>query len=86
MTTGGRSTAERLDEVEHSIEQLNLELVRIKTQMEGQKSTIDSIDGKLDGLLLEMSRYRGLVGGILLVASCIATFIKMVGVEWFTRK
>lgn len=81
-----QNTGDRLDHFEDRLDDFNLELIRLRTRMEGQEKTIDSIDSKLDSLLLEMSRYRGIWGGILMVASCLFAFIKLVGIAWFTGK
>jgi hypothetical protein len=46
------------------------------------------IDSKLDTLSLELSRYRGTVGGVLLVVTALVTFFKLFGtsiLEYFQK-
>jgi len=38
---------------------------------------MESLDAKLDKIDNELSRYRGFVGGILLVATAVVTFFKL---------
>lgn len=60
---------ERVARIEQQLEDY---LVRDKERSE----TITAIDEKLDHIDKELSRYRGIVGGILLVVTSVVTFFK----------
>jgi hypothetical protein len=61
-------------------------LTRIETDLEhvnrseaARDEKLADIDAKLDALSIELSRYRGTVGGVLLVVTALVTFFKMFG-------
>lgn len=60
-------------------------IARLETLLEhhvtDEESAMAAMDAKLDRIELELSRYRGIVGGILLAVSSIATFLKFFGDE-----
>ena len=61
---------------------------KIDTHIDDEEETLASVVRKLDRIELEFSRYRGVVGGILIAVSAIVTAIKMFGasfVELFTK-
>jgi len=46
---------------------------------ERRTKQIDTIDAKLDQLTIELARYRGVVGAILLISTALVTFLKLFG-------
>lgn len=44
--------------------------------IEKEVTKIDDVNSKLDAMLLEHSRYKGFLGGIVFVATCIMAFFK----------
>jgi len=79
------STGDKIDDMEAHIEKLDLELIRLRTKMEEHQETVRDIDSKLDSILNEMSRYKGFLGGIVFVCSCLWAFVKMVGLDWLKK-
>lgn len=70
---------ERVARLEALLPQLDADIEELK---KGQKETSE----KLDILLLELTKYKGRWGGILLAASAIIAAIKFLldyGVQWF---
>lgn len=53
--------------------------VIIAGHIKREEAQMGEIIDKLDALELELSRYRGIVGGILLVVTAVVTFIKLFG-------
>ena len=41
-------------------------------------------DAKIDKLILELGKYKGFVGGVLFVVSCIVAFLKL-GLPYITK-
>jgi len=76
---------DKLSEIETRLDSLEKDLLMMRINVNNQTETVDQIDGKLDELLLEMSRYRGVFGGLMLAAACVWSFIKLVGLSWFQR-
>lgn len=70
-------------------------LTRIETDLEhiekaesGRDEALTDIGDKLDALQIELSRYRGTVGGILLVVTAVVTALKLFGstiLSWFDK-
>ena len=61
-------------------------LTRIETDLEHNEKSqearddqLSEIADKLDALQIELSRYRGTVGGILLVVTAVVTALKLFG-------
>ena len=61
-------------------------LTRIETDLEyiekseaAKTEQLEAIDSKLDALQIELSRYRGTLGGVLLVVTALVTFFKLFG-------
>ena len=61
-------------------------IARIETQIQAHGKLdelrfkqMDGLDKKLDKIDNELSRYRGFVGGILLVVTSVVTFFKFFG-------
>ena len=79
------STGAKIDDMEAHIEKLDLELTRLRTKMEEHQEAVRDIDSKLDSILNEMSRYKGFLGGIVFVCSCLWAFVKMVGLAWLKK-
>lgn len=48
----------------------------LEDHISDEEKLIRSMSEKLDRIELELSRYRGFVGGILLVASSVVAFLK----------
>lgn len=62
--------------------------VVIDGHIEREEEQMEKILEKLDALENELSRYRGVVGGILLVVTAVVTAIKLFGgafVEYFSK-
>lgn len=70
-------------------------LMRLETMFPQLESKVESIqqmqvqvDGKLDTVILELTKYKGRWGGVLLAASAIIAAIKFVldhGMAWWTK-
>ena len=60
--------------------ELHERMARIETQLsshiDDEEKHMHQMDEKLDNIQLELSRYRGFIGGILLVATAVGTFLK----------
>lgn len=60
--------------------ELHERMARIETQLDShirdEEEHMHQMDEKLDNIQLELSRYRGFIGGILLVASAVGAFLK----------
>lgn len=63
---------------------LNERIARLEEKLEGHISLNDTraeklaaIDAKLDRITFELARYRGFVGGILLIGTALTTFFKL---------
>jgi hypothetical protein len=48
-------------------------------RIEERLDQLDKIDERLDDIEKDLSRYRGLVGGVLLVITALVTFFKLFG-------
>ena len=62
--------------------------VKLSSHISDEEEQMRSVDRKLDRIELELSRYRGFVGGILLMVTAIVTFLKIFGsgiVEFFSK-
>ena len=56
--------------------------------IEREEEQVGKVLAKLDALEDELSRYRGIVGGILLMVTAIVTFVKLFGtgiLEYFSK-
>ncbi len=51
---------------------------QINHRLDRLEDKVDRIDDKVDGLDKDLSRYRGLVGGVLLALTAVGTFLKIV--------
>lgn len=64
-------------------------LTRLETTLAGhidrEGEQMDEVIDKLSAMEVELSRYRGFVGGILLMVTAVVTFLKF-GLEYFTSK
>ncbi len=60
--------------------ELHERMARIETQLsshiEDEDEAMRSMDAKLDRIELELSRYRGFVGGIMFIATAVVAFFK----------
>ncbi len=54
-----------------------LQIERIEEDIDAEAKDIAAVIAKLDKIDQELSRYRGIVGGILFVATALVTFFKM---------
>jgi hypothetical protein len=50
----------------------------IQRQLDHLEHAVDEVDRKVDKLDRDISRYRGLVGGVLLAISSVGIFLKLV--------
>lgn len=57
---------------------LESELSAIKENQGEEKQKLDDLEAKIDSIILEMTRYKGMVGGIILLGSCILAFFKTI--------
>lgn len=64
-----REILERISKIEQQVEDHTVDDDKRFEQMA-------SIDAKLDKLELDLARYRGLVGGVLLVVTALVSFVK----------
>ena len=62
-------THERLARVEQKLD----------SHIEDEEEIMERVVKKLDRIELELSRYRGFVGGILLMVTAVVTFFKIFG-------
>jgi hypothetical protein len=61
---------------------------KLDAHIDDEEETLASVVRKLDRIELEFSRYRGIVGGILIAISAVVTFLKMFGediLRFFTK-
>ncbi len=68
---------ERIATIETKLEHFDEELDGIRKDGESRSVEVHEINSKLDNLNNEMARYRGFVGGILLVATALVSFFKL---------
>lgn len=69
------------------IKAIEVDLEHLEAAGESRSIEIHSINEKLDTLNNELARYRGFVGGILLVSTAVVGFLKLFGenvVSWVT--
>ena len=59
--------------------------VALNAHVEQEDAQMGEVVSKLDTIELELSRYRGFVGGILLMVTAIVTFFKF-GLDYFGSK
>lgn len=61
--------------------ELHERIASLETKLDGhiadEEETLQQVVRKLDRIELEFSRYRGIVGGILIAISAVVTAIKM---------
>ncbi len=64
--------------------ELNERVAKIEQQLDDhvrladkRAAQIDDIDAKLDQLTVELARYRGVVGAVLLISTAVVTFFKL---------
>jgi hypothetical protein len=69
LTKDDIETHERIARVE--------EILSAHVEQEGGQ--LEALAAKMDSIELELSRYRGFVGGILLVITAVVTFVKLFG-------
>jgi hypothetical protein len=50
--------------------------VQLKSHIDDEEEHMRSMDRKLDRIELELSRYRGFIGGIMFVATAVVAFFK----------
>jgi len=68
----------------HDIE-MHERLVRVEERLDShvkrEDKSMEEVVEKLDTIELELSRYRGFIGGVLLMVTAIVTFLKMFGAD-----
>ena len=52
---------------------------KLDDHVETEEATLDGVVRKLDRIELELSRYRGFIGGILLMVTAVVSFFKLFG-------
>jgi hypothetical protein len=72
--------------------ELHERIASLETKLDGhiedEEETLGRVVKKLDRIEVELTRYRGVVGGILIAASAIVAFLKMFGtaiLEFFSK-
>jgi hypothetical protein len=50
--------------------------VQLTSHIDDEEEQMQSMDRKLDRIELELSRYRGFVGGIMFIATAVVAFFK----------
>jgi hypothetical protein len=50
--------------------------VKLSSHISDEEEQMRSVDRKLDRIELELSRYRGFVGGIMFIATAVVAFFK----------
>jgi hypothetical protein len=64
--------------------ELHERIASLETKLDGhiadEEETLQQVVRKLDRIELEFSRYRGIVGGILIAISAVVTAVKMLWV------
>lgn len=50
--------------------------VKLSSHISDEEEQMRSVDRKLDRIELELSRYRGFVGGIMFIATALVAFFK----------
>jgi len=81
VATESKEIYERLTRIEADLE-------HVEESQKARDEQLASIDGRLDALQIELSRYRGTIGGILLVVTAIVTALKLFGgtiLEYFNK-
>lgn len=75
---------DRLEKLDQRMTDMELRQLRVELHQEQQREAVDEIkDGQRQVLAQmvkmseELARYRGLVGGILLIITCIGAFLKL---------
>jgi hypothetical protein len=63
--------------IEHRITKVEVQLKHLDDDAKLRFQQIEQINAKLDKIDAEFSRYRGSVGGILLVVTAVVTFFKL---------
>lgn len=66
-------------EIYERLTRIETDLEHFEKQDETRDDQLAEISDKLDALQIELSRYRGTVGGILLVVTAIVTALKLFG-------
>ena len=61
------------------VARIELAIEHIDDRQQERIDQIDRLEAKLDALDRDLQRYRGLVGGILLVVTAVATALKFFG-------
>jgi ABC-type uncharacterized transport system fused permease/ATPase subunit len=57
----------------------------LESTSEETKQTLEAIDKKLDQLHADMTRYKGFLGGVTFVGSCVMAFLAL-GKEWILSR
>jgi len=71
--------AETDKEIYERLTRIETDLEHFEKQDEHRDAQLGEISEKLDALQIELSRYRGTVGGILLVVTAVVTALKLFG-------
>ena len=71
--------AETDKEIYERLTRIETDLEHFEKQDEHRDEQLAEISEKLDALQIELSRYRGTVGGILLVVTAVVTALKLFG-------
>ncbi len=66
-------------EIYERLTRIETDLGHFEKQDQHRDEQLDEIAEKLDALQIELSRYRGTVGGILLVVTAVVTALKLFG-------
>ncbi len=66
-------------EIYERLTRIETDLEHFEKQDESRDEQLSEISNKLDALQIELSRYRGTVGGILLVVTALVTVFKLFG-------
>lgn len=75
-------------EIYERLTRIETDLEHFEKQDENRDDLLADISDKLDALQIELSRYRGTVGGILLVVTAVVTAFKLFGsaiVTWYEK-
>lgn len=74
-----------MTKLEDRQDKIEMEVAVLKATVAEQKDQLKDANEKLDEILLELSRYKGIVGGLMLAGSCILAFFKFGVLSWFTK-
>lgn len=78
---------ERIATIEAELKHVDSELEEMHEEGKERTAQIHAINSKLDTLNTELARYRGAVGGVLLIATAVVGFFKLFWgdlVNWIT--